>query len=119
MKRKVSGKTQASPPADAQGKASIEMTEVPDEVSGTLDSARSWVKRGTYKTFYAVSYGVVFSSLLIKKLLIPKDSVVEKGLHDGAIAAEHAFEEKVRLFEETAKETEKILAADEPPAAPA
>ncbi len=120
MTRKYFKKTQESPPADTQSEAStVSAEEAPAETGGTPAPSSSWIRRGTYKTFYAVSYGVVFGSLLMKKLLIPKDSVIEIALHDGAVAAEQAFEEKVHLFTEVARETEEILSDQEPPAVPA
>lgn len=43
-----------------------------------------------YSTCYGVSYGAVFASLLILKIL-PTNSLVNKGFHDGAKVARKDF----------------------------
>jgi hypothetical protein len=43
-----------------------------------------------YDSFYSLSYGVVFSALMVAKL-IPKNSGLACGMRDGAIAARAAF----------------------------
>ncbi len=117
MARKYFRKTEESPALDAQGEASFETVEEASAETGGASAAKSpLIKRVAYKTLYAVSFGTVFTSLLLRKLLVPKNSVVETALHDGAVAAQHAFEEKERQVEEVVKETEEILSVEELPA---
>ena len=86
------------------------MEETAEEGKGNI------VSRTVYTTVYAVSFGVVFSSLLVAKLLVPKNSIIEKGLHDGTVAARKALEEKERLVVEVAEQTAEILSGEEPAA---
>ncbi len=123
MARKYFKKTEESPAVDATGEASVEtVEEASTEISETPAPKKApLAKRAAYKTLYAVSYGAVFSSLLLRKLLVPKNSFVESALHDGAVAAQHAFEEKEHLVEEVVKETEEFFSghSEESPAAAA
>lgn len=127
MAKKLFKKTEEAAPIEEPVEASVEQDE---ETTAEPDEApkAGLVSRTAYKVLYVVSYGAVFSSLLVAKLLIPKDSVVEKALHDGAVAARHDFEEKaqavVELVAETAERTEDILSgeshsAEDAPAVPA
>jgi hypothetical protein len=120
MARKYFKKTEESPANEAQAEATAEPVEaVAAEAEEAPAPKKSLIKRATYKTVYAVSFGAVFSSLLLRKLLIPKDSVVDSALHDGATAAIHTFEEKERrveeIVEEVVRETEEILSVEELP----
>lgn len=121
MARKYFKKTEESHTLDAADEASVETAEeASTEISETPAPKPPLVKRAAYKTLYAVSYGAVFSSLLLRKLLVPKNSFVESALHDGAVAAQHAFEEKEHLVEEVVKETEEFFSGgEESPAAAA
>lgn len=125
MRKKLFKKTEEAAPLDEPVEASVGLDE---ETPAELEAApkAGLVSRAAYNVFYAVSYGAVFSSLLVSKLLIPKDGVVQAALHDGAVAARHDFEEKVRLVAEVAEQTEEILSGaealpggDEAPALPA
>lgn len=48
------------------------------------------IRKSIYSGFYYVTYGVVFSSLMIGNL-IPSDNAMGEGVHDGAAAARKAF----------------------------
>lgn len=115
MRKKYLNKTEDSTSIDEQGEASVEtLEETPAESTEAPTASTPIYKRAVYKTVYAVSFGTVFSSLLIKKLLIPKNGVIEAALHDGAIAAREALEEHERIVAETVQETHDILSGEEP-----
>jgi hypothetical protein len=67
------------PIMNEQDEAIIEIEELAE---GFTDEAEkvNIVSKTVYKTFYAVSFGVVFSSLLVAKLLVPKNSMAAKGI---------------------------------------
>ena len=48
-----------------------------------------FVSRFTYTTFYALSYGVVFPTMLVVRA-IPKENCIVHGLTDGSAAARDA-----------------------------
>jgi hypothetical protein len=102
----------------------VDQEGVAIESSGAIAHAEdekekaSIVSQTVYKTVYAVSFGVVFSALLVSRLLIPKNSIIAKGLHDGSVAAQKAVEEKEVLFAELAEQTTEILSGEEPSAVP-
>ena len=54
--------------------------------SETIPANRNFVSRAIYSTSYAVSYGVVFPTMLIVRAM-PKDNALYHGLVDGAEAA--------------------------------
>ena len=54
-----------------------------------------YVAKALYGTCYYSAYAVTFSALLLGKL-IPSESAVARGLHDGAETATHEF----RVYEE-------------------
>jgi len=54
--------------------------------SGALPAIGSFLSGATFKTCYAVSYGVVFSTVLVARA-IPKENAAVHGLIDGARAA--------------------------------
>jgi len=114
MRKKYSSKTEDSAAAEEQVDAGVEALEEATEEETAKCPKTPLVKRAVYKTVYAVSFGAVFSSLLVKKLLVPKGGVVEAALHDGAVAAHHALEEHERFVAETVQETHEILAGEEP-----
>jgi hypothetical protein len=66
--------------ADAQAK-----------VSEMMPAVGGFLSRLTYTTCYAVSYGVVFPTLLVARA-VPKDNAIVQGLVDGALAARDAVE---------------------------
>jgi hypothetical protein len=118
MRKKIFNYAQEKFRLDEQGDKSIDATDetvvesVGVSASVVPEVKSSFVSKVAYRTFYTISYGVVFSSLLAAKLLIPKQSVIESALHDGAVAAKAALEEKARLVKEVAKQTEEILSED-------
>jgi len=116
MSKKFLNKAGYSAPRDEQGEVSIETVAEPAEAPAPKTPL---VKRAVYKTVYAVSFGTVFGSLLIKKLFVPKNGVVEAALHDGAVAAREAIEEHERVVAETIQETHEILAGEDAGLAPA
>lgn len=103
------------PIMNEQDEAIIEIEELAEEFTDEAEKVNI-VSKTVYKTFYAVSFGVVFSSLLVAKLLVPKNSMAAKGLHDGTTAAKKAVAEKEVLFTELAEQTEEILTGEEPSA---
>src|SRR2546423_1115500 len=57
-----------------------------------IPAASQFLSQAVYKTCYSVSFGVVFSAILIARW-IPKDNAVVHGLVDGAHAATDLVEE--------------------------
>jgi hypothetical protein len=112
-KKKASSIADETTALNEQDEATIESVEITDE-----EAKPNIVSQTVYKTVYAVSFGVVFSSLLVSRLLIPKNSIIAKGLHDGSVAAQKAIEEKEPLFAEVAEQTAEILSGEEPSAVP-
>jgi len=111
MTKKPSKKTEESATIDALTESSGESLEV--TTAEAAPAKKPLLKRAVYKTVYAVSFGTVFSSLLVKKLLIPKDGVIDAALHDGAVAAREALEEQARVVAETVQETHDFLAGED------
>jgi hypothetical protein len=66
-----------------------------ERVSEVLPHVSGFVSRLTYTTCYAVSYGVVFPSLVLARA-VPKDNALVSGLVDGARAAHDAMENRLR-----------------------
>jgi hypothetical protein len=62
-----------------------------ERVSQMMPAVGGFVSRLTYTTCYAVSYGVVFPTLLVARA-VPKDNAIVNGLVDGARAARDAIE---------------------------
>jgi hypothetical protein len=117
MRKKYSSKAEETAALDEQGEARIESAE--DHSANKDEEAKAnIISQAVYTTFYAVSFGVVFSSLLLSKLLVPKNGIVAKGLHDGSIAARKALQEKEILFAEVAEQTTEMLSVEEPTAEP-
>lgn len=61
-----------------------------ERVSQMMPAIGGFVSRLTYTTCYAVSYGVVFPSLLVARA-VPKENAIVNGLVDGARAARDAI----------------------------
>jgi hypothetical protein len=61
-------------------------TDARETASRVLPVAGNWLSKAAYKTSYAVSYGVVFPSVLLAKS-VPQDNALVHGLIDGARAA--------------------------------
>ncbi len=123
MRKKYFAKPEASTPVDEQQEASVETAEEqPAESAGPAQATPPVFKQALYKTVYAVSFGAVYGSLLLRKLLVPKGGVVDAALHDGAVAAHEALEGHAQAAAETAEtveETVELLPVGEPEAAPA
>jgi hypothetical protein len=62
-----------------------------ERVDQMMPAIGGFVSRLTYTTCYAVSYGVVFPTLLVARA-VPKDNAIVNGLVDGARAARDAIE---------------------------
>jgi len=62
-----------------------------DKVNEMMPAIGGFLSRLTYTTCYAVSYGVVFPTLLVARA-VPKDNAIVNGLVDGARAARDALE---------------------------
>src|SRR5262249_31950213 len=60
------------------------------KVSEMMPALGGFLSRLTYTTCYAVSYGVVFPTLLVARA-VPKDNAIVHGLVDGALAARDAL----------------------------
>ena len=60
-------------------------------VSEMMPAIGGFLSRLTYTTCYAVSYGVVFPSLMVARA-VPKDNAIVNGLVDGARAAREALD---------------------------
>ena len=117
MKKKPSYQKDESIVLDGQEEAALQSSEVIDHAEDEGEKPNV-VAQAVYKTVYAVSFGVVFSSLLFARLVIPKNSLVAKGLHDGSVAAQKAVEEKEPLFAEVAEQTAEFLSGEEPASVP-
>lgn len=61
-----------------------------ERVSQMVPAIGGFVSRLTYTTCYAVSYGVVFPTLLVARA-VPKENAVVNGIKDGARAARDAI----------------------------
>ena len=60
-------------------------------VNEMMPAIGGFLSRLTYTTCYAVSYGVVFPTLLVARA-VPKDNAIVNGLVDGARAAREALD---------------------------
>ncbi|HZW33268.1 MAG TPA: hypothetical protein VFF52_21300 [Isosphaeraceae bacterium] len=60
------------------------------KVAEMMPAVGGFLSRLTYTTCYAVSYGVVFPTLLVVRA-IPKDNAMVHGFVDGALAARDAL----------------------------
>lgn len=58
-----------------------------------LPMLRETLSKAVYTTCYGISYGVVFGGLVIASLL-PKESMIRKGICDGAESATRSFCER-------------------------
>ena len=81
------------------------------KVSEMMPALGGFLSRLTYTTCYSVSYGVVFSTLLVARA-IPKDNAIVHGLVDGALAARDALANRDRattLGDRPGAETHHII----------
>jgi hypothetical protein len=66
-----------------------------EEGAGFIPSVGGLIHQGIYSGFYYLSFGVVFGALAVGHL-IPSDTAIAEGVRDGADAARHALEGKLR-----------------------
>jgi hypothetical protein len=66
-------------------------SDAQERVAEMMPAIGGFLSRLTYTTCYAVSYGVVFPTLLVARA-VPKDNALVHGLVDGARAAREAIE---------------------------
>lgn len=99
---------------------SVEEETVETSIEASTETAeatpkRNIISKAVYGAFYSVSYGAVFSGLLIAKLVFPKEGLIATALHDGAVAAQEVFEEHEGEFAELSAhgEPEEIKPAGE------
>ena len=78
---KTNSQESLEPQAAEESTVTVETAEVIEE------SQCKPASRLVYRAVYTISYGVVFGALIAAKLLVPKGSVIENGLRDGAQAA--------------------------------
>lgn len=82
--------------ADAMDAAVKAAKEGAEEARATaidaLPAARQFLSRSMYNTCYAISYGVVFPTMLVVRA-VPKDNAMVHGLVDGARAATDMVDE--------------------------
>ena len=64
-------------------------TDAQNRVSAAMPAIGQFVSRFTYTTFYALSYGIVFPTMLVVRS-IPKENCIVHGLSDGSNAARDA-----------------------------
>jgi hypothetical protein len=83
-----------------------------EKVNEMMPAIGGFLSRLTYTTCYAVSYGVVFPTLLVARA-VPKDNAIVNGFVDGARAARDAIEG--RYQESAAPASEGPASADEHP----
>jgi hypothetical protein len=62
-------------------------------VNEMMPAIGGFLSRLTYTTCYAVSYGVVFPTLLVARA-VPKDNAIVNGLVDGARAARDSLDSR-------------------------
>ena len=62
-------------------------------VSELMPAIGGFLSRLTYTTCYAVSYGVVFPTLFVARV-VPKDNAIVNGLVDGARAARDTLDRR-------------------------
>ena len=111
MTRKISRKSGASAATEEQGENAVEILH--ESVEEQDECKPNLALKAVYGALYGASYGVVFTSLLVQKLFIPKNSLVDKALHDGAVAARKAIEEKEELLAEVHEQTVEILSGED------
>jgi hypothetical protein len=86
-------RTAADAMALAVQAASDGASDAQAKVSEMMPALGGFLSRLTYTTCYAVSYGVVFPTLLVARA-IPKDNAIVHGLVDGALAARDALADR-------------------------
>ena len=102
MKKKYFSKTEE--PEILEAEASVAVVEEAPAAQAEAPKPNI-VARAVYGAFYGASYGVVFGSLLVAKLVIPKNSLIDNAIHDGATAAREAVKaERAKAAESVAEE---------------
>lgn len=86
-----------------------------ERVSQMMPAIGGFVSRLTYTTCYAVSYGVVFPTLLVARA-VPRDNAIVNGLVDGTRAARDSVESRLPGFatEDRGDHPHIILPGEEP-----
>jgi hypothetical protein len=105
MRKRHFSKSDESEVLEVEGEVSVTVVEEAAGKPAEEEAKPGVVSRAVYKAFYGVSYGVVFSSLLVGKLIIPKNSLVESAIHDGAVAARKAVEAEQAAAAEVVEES--------------
>lgn len=77
--------------------------DVCSAASNALPFAGAAWRKSVYTGFYYLTYGVVFGSLALASLL-PSDTAMSKGIHDGAEAARKDFANRRVAVEAGAEE---------------
>jgi hypothetical protein len=70
-------------------------SDAQERVAELMPAIGGFLSRLTYTTCYAVSYGVVFPTLLAART-VPRDNALVHGLVDGARAAREALEGRLQ-----------------------
>lgn len=83
-----------------------------ERVTEMMPAIGGFLSRLTYTTCYAVSYGVVFPSLMIARA-VPKENAIVNGLVDGARAARDAIHGRQDAMETAGDHPHIILPGDE------
>lgn len=78
--------------------------------AGFLPAIGKMVHNGVYSSFYYMTYGVVFTSMVVGSL-IPSNNAMGEGVRDGFTAARKAFEGRAQR-----EEAVEVTPSDEVPA---
>jgi hypothetical protein len=65
-------------------------SDASEAAAGFIPAIGAMVHKGVYSSFYALTYGVVFGSLVVGSL-IPSNNAMGEGVRDGIEAAKRAF----------------------------
>jgi hypothetical protein len=90
--------------AETEDRSQAKMTDALREgaAAGAQAAADIWpalgevVSRTVYGTCYYAAYGATFGALTLASM-VPRGTLMEKGLHDGSEAAREAFEGRERV----------------------
>jgi len=104
MRKNFNKKPEAHETPEVEAEASVAVVDEAVETAQEEPKANI-VSRAVYQAFYGASYGVVFSSLLVAKLVIPKNSLIDNAIHDGASAARKAVKVELAAAAEAAEES--------------
>jgi hypothetical protein len=83
----MTAQAEAADPLRAAGETmSSAIQSARDGASEVLPAAGRFMSRMIYTTCYGLSYGIVFPTMMVVRM-VPKDNALVHGLIDGAIAA--------------------------------